>query len=52
MIPRATFIDKTLSGIKSMKTSSWLNYARPAFASATDAAWRMARTIGGLLNPK
>jgi hypothetical protein len=39
MIARATFIDKTLSDSKSMKTSSWLGDARPAFASATDAAW-------------
>jgi hypothetical protein len=38
MIARATFIDKTLSDSKSMKTSSWLGDARPAFASATDAA--------------
>jgi hypothetical protein len=52
MIARATFIDKTLSDSKSMKTSSWLGDARPAFASATDAAWGIVRTTGGLLNPQ
>jgi hypothetical protein len=52
MIPRATFIDKTLSDSKSMKTSSWLSYARPAFASATDAASELPEPPAGPLNPE
>jgi hypothetical protein len=49
MIPRATFIDKTLSDSKSMKTSSWLSYARPA---ATDAASELPEPPAGPLNPE